>query len=144
MQIATVENALFSITINPLLGFLISCANKVCPRVSEINKIIGLAKQLVVRFMYFLFNKQRHCGRQYAEDDFEETWDNHPLLWKLRVREDLEDYVMDGKRVGCVSCPDRYICGGCRARAYSCFNGDIRAQDIGCIYSEPLWEKIVK
>jgi radical SAM protein with 4Fe4S-binding SPASM domain len=90
----------------------------------------------------FPTNKDTVVGNM-LKDDFEEIWD-YPLLWKLRVREDLEDYVMDGKRVSCVSCPDRYICGGCRTRAYSYFNGDIKAQDIGYIYSKPLWEKIVK
>jgi len=48
MQIDTVENALFSITINPLLGFLMSCSNKECPRAGELDKMIGLAKQLDV------------------------------------------------------------------------------------------------
>lgn len=32
MQIDTVENALFSVTVNPLLKFLISRFNKECPR----------------------------------------------------------------------------------------------------------------
>ncbi len=77
-------------------------------------------------------------------DDFEEIWDNHPLLWKLRVREDLEDYRLDGKTVGCGSCPDKYICGGCRARAYSYFNGNVKAPDIGCIHNKPLWQKIAE
>jgi len=53
MQINTVENALFSIIINPLLGFLMSCSNKECPRAGELDKMIGLAKQLDVRFMHF-------------------------------------------------------------------------------------------
>jgi len=53
MKIDTVENALFSITINPLLGFLISCSNKECQRAGELDKIMGLAKQLDVRFMHF-------------------------------------------------------------------------------------------
>jgi radical SAM protein with 4Fe4S-binding SPASM domain len=78
------------------------------------------------------------------KDDFEEIWDNHPLLWKLRIRERLEDYRVDGKTVGCGSCPDKYICGGCRARAYSYFNGNAKAPDIGCIHNKPLWERIVK
>ena len=76
-------------------------------------------------------------------DDFEEIWDNHPLLWKLRTRENLETYVVNGEEVGCGNCPDKYICGGCRARAYAYFNGNVNAPDIGCIYNKPLWEKIV-
>jgi len=78
------------------------------------------------------------------KNSFEEIWDNHPLLWELRIRENLEDYVVNGKRVGCGSCPDKYICGGCRARAYSYFNGDVKAPDIGCIHNMPLWKKVVK
>jgi radical SAM protein with 4Fe4S-binding SPASM domain len=77
------------------------------------------------------------------KDDFEEIWDNNELLWKLRIREDLEDYIVNGKRIGCGTCPDKYICGGCRARAYSYFNGNVKAADIGCIHNKPLWEKIV-
>jgi radical SAM protein with 4Fe4S-binding SPASM domain len=77
------------------------------------------------------------------KDDFEEIWDNHPILWELRVRENLEDYIVDGRRVGCGSCQDKYICGGCRARAYSYFNGNLNAPDIGCIHNKPLWKKIV-
>jgi radical SAM protein with 4Fe4S-binding SPASM domain len=60
------------------------------------------------------------------------------------VREKLEDYMVDGKRVGCGNCPDKYICGGCRARAYSYFNGNVKAPDIGCIHNKPLWEKMIK
>ena len=78
------------------------------------------------------------------EDDFDEVWDNHELLWKLRRREDMEDYIVNGKRVGCGICHDRYICGGCRARAYSYFNENVKAPDIGCIHNESLWERIVK
>jgi radical SAM protein with 4Fe4S-binding SPASM domain len=78
------------------------------------------------------------------KDNFEEIWDNHPLLWNLRVREKLEDYIVNGKKVGCGTCPDKYICGGCRARAYSYFNGNVNAPDIGCIHNKPLWEKITQ
>ncbi|MEM3536365.1 MAG: radical SAM protein [Candidatus Bathyarchaeia archaeon] len=78
------------------------------------------------------------------KDNFDEIWDKHPLLWKLRVREDLEDYRVGGKSVGCGSCPDKYICGGCRARAYSYFNGNVKAPDIGCVHNKPLWEIIAR
>ncbi|MEM3055533.1 MAG: radical SAM protein, partial [Candidatus Bathyarchaeia archaeon] len=77
------------------------------------------------------------------KDNFEEIWDNNPLLWQLRVREKLETYIVNGKEVGCGNCPDKYICGGCRARAYGYFNGNVKAPDIGCIHNKPLWEKIV-
>jgi len=92
--------------------------------------------------VFFPANKQTVLGN-ILRDDFEEIWDNHPFLWDLRVREKLEDCMVDGKRVGCASCPDKYICGGCRARAYSYFNGDVKAPDIGCVHNKPLWEKIV-
>jgi radical SAM protein with 4Fe4S-binding SPASM domain len=77
------------------------------------------------------------------KDNFEEVWDNNPLVWQLRVRENLETYIVKGKEVGCGNCPDKYICGGCRARAYGYFNGNVKAPDIGCIHNKPLWEKIV-
>ena len=92
--------------------------------------------------VFFPTNKDTVLGN-ILKDDFEEIWDNHPLLWKLRVRENLEDYMVNGQRVGCGSCPDKYICGGCRARAYSYFNGNVNAPDIGCVHNKPLWEKIV-
>jgi len=78
------------------------------------------------------------------KDDFEKIWDTHPLLWRLRTREALEDFEVEGKRVGCGSCPDKYICGGCRARAYSYFNGKVESPDIGCIHNKPLWERMFK
>jgi radical SAM protein with 4Fe4S-binding SPASM domain len=76
-------------------------------------------------------------------EDFEEIWDNHPLLLALRTRENFKDYIVNGKRVGCGSCQDKYICGGCRARAYCYFDGNVQAPDIGCIHNKPLWEKLV-
>ncbi|MGQ9545438.1 MAG: radical SAM protein [Candidatus Bathycorpusculaceae bacterium] len=91
--------------------------------------------------VFFPTNKDTVLGN-ILKDDFEEIWDKHPLLWKLRIRENLQDYVVDGTRVGCGSCPDKYICGGCRARAYGYFNGNVNTPDIGCIHNKPLWEKI--
>ncbi|NWF87478.1 radical SAM protein [Candidatus Bathyarchaeota archaeon] len=90
--------------------------------------------------VFFPTNKNTVLGN-ILKDDFEEIWDNHPFLWRLRTREKLEDYIVDRKRVGCADCPDKYICGGCRARAYSYFDGNISAPDIGCIRNKPLWEK---
>ena len=89
--------------------------------------------------VFFPTNRDTVLGN-LLENRFEEIWDNHPFLWKLRVREKLEDYVVNGKRVGCGSCPDKYICGGCRARAYSYFNGNVKTPDIGCIHNKPLWK----
>ncbi|MEM2521613.1 MAG: radical SAM protein [Candidatus Bathyarchaeia archaeon] len=76
------------------------------------------------------------------KDNFEEIWNENPLLWQLRVRENLENYIINGTEVGCGTCPDKYICGGCRARAYSYFDGNVKAPDIGCIHNKPLWEKM--
>ena len=77
-------------------------------------------------------------------DDFGEVWTNTPLLWKLRTREHLETHIVNDRRVGCGDCPDKYICGGCRARAYAYFNGDINAPDIGCLRNKALWERPVR
>jgi radical SAM protein with 4Fe4S-binding SPASM domain len=91
--------------------------------------------------VFFQTSKETVLGNM-LKDNFEEIWDTNPLLWKLRKREDLEDCSIDGKRVGCGGCPDRYICGGCRARAYSYFDGNVNMPDVGCIHNEPLWEII--
>lgn len=92
--------------------------------------------------VFFPTNKNTVLGN-ILKDNFEEIWDNHPFLWRLRTREKLEDYIVDGKRIGCGNCPDKYICGGCRARAYSYFGGNVNSPDIGCIHNKSLWEKIV-
>jgi len=92
--------------------------------------------------VFFPTNEETVLGN-ILKDDFEEIWDNHPLLWKLRVREKLKTYEVNGKIVGCGACPDKYICGGCRARAYSYFNGDVTAPDIGCIRNEELWSLMI-
>jgi len=92
--------------------------------------------------VFFPTNRETVLGN-ILEDDFEEIWDTHPFLWRLRIREELENYIVDGKQIGCGNCQDKYICGGCRARAYSYFNGNVNAPDIGCIHNKPLWEKII-
>jgi radical SAM protein with 4Fe4S-binding SPASM domain len=66
-------------------------------------------------------------------DDFEELWVNSPLLEKLRNKDILEGY--------CGSCPYRYTCGGCRARAYNYYH-DVLAPDPGCILNQKEWEKL--
>jgi radical SAM protein with 4Fe4S-binding SPASM domain len=93
--------------------------------------------------VFFPTNKETVLGNM-VKDDFEEIWDNNPLLWSVRGREHLEDYIVDGKKVGCSTCSDKYICGGCRARAYSYFNGNTKAPDIGCINNKALWKRMVK
>jgi len=76
--------------------------------------------------------------------DLEELWDHDAMFWKLRTRENLKTYGVDGRSVGCGSCEDKYICGGCRARSYSYFDGDLDSPDNGCIDNEELWEKMVQ
>jgi radical SAM protein with 4Fe4S-binding SPASM domain len=92
--------------------------------------------------VFFPTNKNTVIGN-ILKDNFEVIWDTNPLLWKLRTRENLKIYIVNGNKVGCGNCLDKYICGGCRARAYSYFSGDIQAPDIGCIHNKPLWEKII-
>ncbi len=67
------------------------------------------------------------------EKPFWEIWENHPLLLKLRNRDNLWGF--------CVKCPYRNVCGGCRARAYAYF-GDPLGPDPGCIYNLKYWRKI--
>lgn len=67
------------------------------------------------------------------KDGFVNVWKNSEILNKLRDR-DLENYA-------CRTCPFRYVCGGCRARAYA-YYGDILAPDPGCIIMESEWKKI--
>ncbi|NWG11101.1 radical SAM protein [Candidatus Bathyarchaeota archaeon] len=93
--------------------------------------------------VFFPTNRNTVLGN-ILKDNFEEIWDNHQFLWRFRTREKLEDYVLNGKKVGCGNCPDKYICGGCRARAYSYFNGNVDSPDVGCIHNKPLWEKLVR
>jgi len=93
--------------------------------------------------VFFPTNENTVLGN-ILKDDFEEIWDKNLLLRQLRIREDLETYIVDDKEVGCGNCPDKYICGGCRARAYSYFNGNVKAPDIGCVHNKLLWEKIMR
>ena len=78
------------------------------------------------------------------DDDLEYIWDNNEVLWKLRTRERLESYKTNERIIGCGSCEDKYICGGCRARSYSYFNGNLNGPDIGCINNEEVWKKVAK
>ncbi|MGQ9565884.1 MAG: radical SAM protein [Candidatus Bathyarchaeales archaeon] len=93
--------------------------------------------------VFFATGKNTVLGN-ILKDNFERVWDTHPFLWKMRSREKLETYNVGGQIVGCGNCEDKYICGGCRARAFSYFNGDVNAPDIGCVDNEVLWEKVVK
>jgi radical SAM protein with 4Fe4S-binding SPASM domain len=67
------------------------------------------------------------------DNDFLSVWHNAAVLETLRNRENLNG--------GCGSCDRRYICGGCRARAWAYFQ-DISAPDPGCIHNQVLWEHL--
>jgi len=69
------------------------------------------------------------------EDDFEELWKHNKVLEELRNKDILHGI--------CGTCPYRYYCGGCRARAYA-YTGDYLAPDPGCIYNRKIYEKAVE
>ncbi len=69
------------------------------------------------------------------KDGFVNVWKNSQILNSLRDR-DAENYA-------CHTCPFRYVCGGCRARAYA-YHGDLLAPDPGCIIMKKDWENIVR
>lgn len=66
------------------------------------------------------------------EQSLREIWRNSEVLDKIRARDEFE---------GCGDCKYKYICGGCRARAYGYF-GDLQAPDPGCPLNEEYWEEI--
>ena len=67
------------------------------------------------------------------EKHFREIWEKAPLFQQLRDRDKLHGV--------CGKCPYRYICGGCRARAYA-YTGDPLGPDPGCILAKKEWEKL--
>ncbi len=67
------------------------------------------------------------------ETSFWSLWTQHPLLQKLRDRNALKGF--------CGRCPYRFVCGGCRARAYGYF-ADPLAPDPGCIYNLSAWRAL--
>ena len=60
------------------------------------------------------------------EKNLKEIWHESELLKKLRNRSDLGGY--------CGDCEYKFVCGGCRSRAYAYF-GDVLAPDPGCVYN---------
>ncbi|MHC1604522.1 MAG: radical SAM protein [Candidatus Methanofastidiosia archaeon] len=60
------------------------------------------------------------------KESFEDIWAKSPLLNTLRSRDNIKG--------NCSNCDFKYVCGGCRARAYS-YYGDINEADPGCIYN---------
>lgn len=66
---------------------------------------------------------------------FKEIWESSRIFNILRDRDSWEDQ--------CGKCPYKYICGGCRARAYH-YTLDLKGDDPGCIINKRLWESISK
>ncbi len=67
------------------------------------------------------------------ERDFGEIWQNSEILRRLRDRELLKGF--------CGKCPYKYVCGGCRARAYAYYSNFLEI-DPGCIFNLNRWRKI--
>ena len=66
---------------------------------------------------------------------FEEVWKKSPVLEALRDRERLKG--------PCATCPYKYVCGGCRARALAYF-GDPLAPDPGCVYCSREYYRLLE
>ena len=60
--------------------------------------------------------------------DLEDMWCNNELLLQLRNKDLLASH--------CGVCESRYICGGCRARAYAYNDGDYLGPDPGCLKNQ--------
>ena len=59
-------------------------------------------------------------------------WRESPVLKQIRNRDLFK---------GCGECEYKYICGGCRARAYVYFN-DLQGPDPGCSMNQKYWEEV--
>lgn len=66
-------------------------------------------------------------------DNFDEWWANNSVLCDLRNKDKLKE--------PCGSCSYRYVCGGCRARAYG-YLGDYMAPDPGCIINLKVYNEL--
>ena len=69
------------------------------------------------------------------EEAFWDIWTKSPLLRRLRDRGQLGGF--------CGRCPYKYVCGGCRARAYG-YTGDVMGPDPGCIYNVKVWREVAE
>ncbi|MCD6278468.1 MAG: radical SAM protein [Desulfurococcales archaeon] len=69
------------------------------------------------------------------KETFWSIWITSQLMQDLRDREKLRGNGF------CKKCPYKYICGGCRARAYA-YTGDYLEGDPGCFYNIILWKKV--
>ena len=65
------------------------------------------------------------------EKNLKEIWEDSPVLKQLRNRDEYK---------GCGNCKYKYLCGGCRARAYG-YSGDLRGPDPGCIINSEEADK---
>ncbi|WP_409197924.1 radical SAM protein [Methanobrevibacter acididurans] len=83
--------------------------------------------------VFFPHEKEVKLGN--IRDDVENIWTNNPLLMKLRDKDALLGH--------CGVCDSRYICGGCRARAYNYFH-DVTYPDPGCEKNKNAWDKIIE
>lgn len=61
-----------------------------------------------------------------------DIWRGHPVLKRMRERDKFE---------GCGKCEYRYVCGGCRARAYG-YYGDVAGPDPGCMLNQRYWDEL--
>jgi radical SAM protein with 4Fe4S-binding SPASM domain len=61
-------------------------------------------------------------------------WRKSPILRIIRDRDTFK---------GCGKCEYKYICGGCRARAYAYFN-DLQGSDPSCRVNEQYWKEVNK
>lgn len=68
------------------------------------------------------------------KDDFMTVWNDSQVFNDLRDRNKLWP--------ACSKCPFVYVCGGCRARAYS-YYGNYLAPDPGCILNERYYNEIL-
>ena len=66
------------------------------------------------------------------EQSLVDIWRNSPILKQIRSRDAFK---------GCGECEYKYICGGCRARAYAYFN-DLQGPDPGCNINQKYWEEV--
>lgn len=82
--------------------------------------------------VFFPHNKDVLLGN-VKDKNIEDIWINHPLLKEFRSKDILKDH--------CGNCESKYICGGCRARAYNYFQ-DILSPDPGCIRNQDAWNKL--
>jgi len=66
------------------------------------------------------------------EQSLVDIWRNSPILKQIRSRDAFK---------GCGECEYKYVCGGCRARAYAYFN-DLQGPDPGCNINQKYWEEV--